>query len=586
MDTIKKILFLLSPAEQKKAILLLVMISIMALIDMIGVASILPFVTVLSNPEFIETNLIINKLFVTSKNFGVTNEKEFLFYLGIIVFILLVFSLAFKSLTTFIQVRFVQMREYTIGRRLIEGYLHQPYSWFLNKNSADLGKNIFSEVAQVVGNAITPLIDVIAKGMIAAALISLLIFTDPKLALVISISIGSSYFLIFFFIKNYLKNIGNLRLKHNKLRFIALNEAFGAAKEVKISGLEDFYIKRFSKSAKIFAKTTASLQVLAQLPRYFLEAISFGGILLIIIYIMSNKGSFAQALPIISLYAFAGYRLMPALQQIYSSFTLLTFAGPALNKLYKDVKYLKSFKIIKDRNSKLSFKNQIKLKDINFRYPNSSRTILKNVNLNIPAKTTVGLIGATGSGKTTTVDIILGLLEPQTGSLIVDNQMITSGNHLEWQKLIGYVPQNIYLADDTIAANIAFGEDKVFNYESLERASKIANLHEFVINDLPEKYQTIIGERGIRLSGGQRQRIGIARAMYHNPKILVLDEATSSLDNKTEDSVMKAINNLSKDITIILIAHRLNTVKNCDIIYKFENGAIIAKGSYEQLINN
>jgi ABC-type multidrug transport system fused ATPase/permease subunit len=226
------------------------------------------------------------------------------------------------------------------------------------------------------------------------------------------------------------------------------------------------------------------------------------------------------------------------------------------------------------------------LKNIYYNYPNTSRTALKDVSFSIPAKTTVGLVGATGSGKTTTVDIILGLLEPQKGTLEVDGTVIKSQNSRSWQKSIGYVPQNIFLADDTVAANIAFGVDtKDINQDVVEKVAKIANLHNFVIEELNDQYQTTIGERGVRLSGGQRQRIGIARALYHNPQILILDEATSALDNQTEQAVMEAVNNLSKNVTIILIAHRLNTVKNCDIIYKLDKGRLIGKKTFDEIIN-
>ena len=297
--------------------------------------------------------------------------------------------------------------------------------------------------------------------------------------------------------------------------------------------------------------------------------------MLIILYMMMKTGGFNNALPIISLYVFAGYRLMPALQQIYGSFTQLTFIGPSINILSNDIKNLKIYNSNQDQ-SVFSLNKSIKLKNIFYSYPNTSRIALKNININVLAKSVVGLVGTTGSGKTTVVDIILGLLEPQKGTIEIDGHIITKKNSRSWQRSLGYVPQHIYLADDTIAANIAFGvEPKNMNQEDIERASKIANLHEFVVSELSEKYKTIIGERGVRLSGGQRQRIGIARALYHKPKVLILDEATSALDNQTEKLVMDAIKNISKDVTIIMIAHRLNTVKNCDIIYKLENGEVI-----------
>jgi len=584
MQTVKKLLYLLTPQECKRAVLLLLMILVMALLDMIGVASILPFMAILTNPSLIETNLILNNMYLILNKFGVENNQQFLFALGILVFLILIFSLFFKALTTYFQIRFIQMREYTIGKSFVEGYLHQPYSWFLNHHSAELGKNILSEVGGVVGG-MRNLLELISKGMVAIAIIVLLILADPKLALIISLSIGMFYGVIFFSIRSYIKRIGKIRLENNELRFLSVSEAFGAIKEVKVGGLEQAYIKQFSKSANTFALTQASSSILSQLPRYFLEAIAFGGIMLIILYKMKITGSFNNALPVISLYVFAGYRLMPALQNIYRSFTQLTFVAPAVDKLYDDKKNLKPFHPNQDKKF-LDFNNSISLKNIHYNYPNASRTALKDINLNIPAKSTVGLVGATGSGKTTTVDIILGLLEAQKGTLEVDGKIITKQNSRSWQQSIGYVPQNIYLSDDTIAGNIALGVDPIdIDQEVIEKVCKIANLHNFVMDELPNKYLTSVGERGVRLSGGQRQRIGIARALYHNPKVLILDEATSALDNETEKAVMDAIDNLSKDITIILIAHRLNTVKNCDIIFKLENGRLIGQGTFDEIIN-
>jgi ABC-type multidrug transport system fused ATPase/permease subunit len=298
---------------------------------------------------------------------------------------------------------------------------------------------------------------------------------------------------------------------------------------------------------------------------------------------MAQSGSFASALPIIALYAFAGYRLMPALQQIYGAVTQLRFAGPALDALHADLMSLQPAHPHPSQDV-IALKQAITLSQIQYRYPNAQQPALKNLSLAIPAKSTVGLVGATGSGKTTTVDLILGLLEAQKGTLAVDGQAITEHNRCAWQRAIGYVPQQIYLADDTVAANIAFGiQAKDINQAALERAAKIANLHEFVVNELPQQYQTTVGERGVRLSGGQRQRIGIARALYHNPQVLVLDEATSALDNLTEQAVMEAVNNLGHDITIILIAHRLSTVKACDTIFLLEKGELKASGTYDQL---
>lgn len=585
MQTLKKLLFLLSSNERRNAVLLLMMILIMALLDMIGVASVLPFIAVLTNSSLIETNLVLNWMFKSSKIVGVENSQQFLFFLGVLVLVLLVTSLTFKAITIYAQVRFSEMRHYSISKRLVESYLRQPYSWFLNQNSSELGKTILSEVSNVVGNGIGQLLEVIAKGSVAIGLIILLIIVDPKLALIVGFTISFAYGLIYYLLANYLKRIGEERLLHNELRYKYVSEAFNAAKEVKVGGLENTFTNRFSNSAAIYARTSTSADVIKQLPRFFLEGLVFGGILLIILYIMAQTGNFNAALPIVSLYVFAGYRLMPALQQIYASLTILKFVEPSLDKLYEDVKKLDPMTENQEKGI-LPLNKLITLKNIHYNYPNSSRTALKNLNLTIPAKSTIGFVGSTGSGKTTIVDIILGLLEAQKGTLEVDGKIITKQNSRAWQRSIGYVPQHIHLSDDTVEANIAFGVgSKDIDPKAIEKASMIANLHEFVTDELPLKYQTIIGEDGVRLSGGQRQRIGIARALYHSPQVLILDEATSALDNDTEKAVMEAINNLNKNMTIILIAHRLNTVKNCDIIFKLDKGQLTGQGKFNEIIH-
>ncbi len=574
---------LLTLSERKHAFLLLIMIFISALLDTLGVASILPFVTVLSNPDIIENNLVLVKMFNVSKFFGVENSQTFLFALGVFVFVLLVVSLIFKAATLYLEVRFAQMQEYNIGKRLVEGYLHQPYSWFLNRNTADFGKTILSEVNQVVGFGITSLISLIAKGVLTISLIILLILANPKLTLIIGLSLCISYGLIFIFVRKYLKSIGDERLKNNELRYNAVIEAFSAIKEIKFGGIEQIFIDRFSGPAETYARKHASASIVGQLPRFALEIIAFGGIMLILLYLMEQTGNFRDILPIISLYAFATYRLMPAVQQIYSSFSLITFVGPSLDNLHKELQNLNSLNTNQNEGG-LFFNKKISLNNIYYKYPDSSRMALNDINIEIKAKTTVGIVGITGSGKTTIVDIILGLLDLQKGNLEVDGKTITKKNIRSWQRLIGYVPQQIYLSDDTIAANIAFGvKTNEINQKAIEKASKIANLHNFVINELPKQYNTIIGERGVRLSGGQRQRIGIARALYNNPQVLIFDEATNALDNLTEKAVMEAVNNLRKDMTIILIAHRINTLKKCDKLFLIEAGKIKRQGAFSDL---
>jgi len=584
MQNIKKLSNLLTSKERFRTMLLLVMVLIMAFIEMLGIASIMPFIAVMSNPELVETNTYLNAGFKLASNFGIETKNRFLFTLGIITFFLLIISMSFKALTLYFQTRFIKMCQFSIATRLVKHYLYQPYSWFLNRNSATLGKTILSEVSNVVGKGLTPMMNLITNIIITFTIFILLLYVDPKLAVIVIFTMCSFYVLVYKFNRNLLTKISEEVFLANEKRFKVLSEAFGASKEVKVGGLEEIYINQFSKPSKKIALRTALVTIMSEMPRYTLEAITFGGMLLITLYFMTLSSDITKVLPIIALYAFAGYRLMPALQKIFSSLTSLRFVTPSLDSLHNEFKNLKF--IVPNKNiDPLELNNDICLKDIQYNYPNASKTALKNINLVIPINKTVGLVGATGSGKTTTVDIILGLLDAQEGTLEIDGKVINKNNKRAWQRSIGYVPQQIFLSDNTVSANIAFGVSiNDINQEAVEQAAKIANLHEFVINELPFKYQTTVGERGVRLSGGQRQRIGIARALYHKPKVLVFDEATSALDNLTEKAVMDAVHNSENNITKILVAHRLSTVRNCDKIYLFEKGKVKNQGTFEELI--
>ncbi len=579
---IKKIIKLLSHREQKIGFMLLLMTLVMAFLDMIGVASIMPFIAVLANPQIIETNLILSKLFIF---FEFEKKDDFILFLGLAAFALLVFSLAFKSLTTYMQLRFALMHEYKLGKRLVEGYLYQPYKWFLNRNSAEISKSILSEVSAIVNGCLMPMMSLVSQGAVAIAIMGMILFVNPMASLIVCLVLGLAYGLIYKAVSNFLNKLGVKRAQANELRFKVISEAFGAFKEVKVGGLERFFIDHFSTPAKNYAEKEATASIVRQLPKYALEMVAFGGMLLALLYIIAQKG-FTDAIPIIALYAFAGYRFMPALQQIYSSLTQLKFVGPVLDSIYEDLISLEK-ETENNKKEKIDFKDSIELKKVFFTYPNESQPVLKNINLSIKCKQKIGIVGGTGSGKTTTVDLILGLLKPERGSLTVDELEINSQNYRRWQSMIGYVPQQIYLSDESIAENIAFGVDKEdIDYKAVERVAKIANLHDLVNNELKNGYQSVVGERGIRLSGGQRQRIGIARALYHNPKLLIFDEATNSLDNLTEKAVIESIQNIDENITIIMIAHRLNTVRNCDTIFLIEGGNLVAQGSFDELLKN
>ena len=583
ISKIKKILFFLSPNDRKKALGLSIMVIITAILDLVGVASILPFISTLTNPQIIKTNKYLAYIY------DILNFKDiqsFLFFLGVLVFLITLVSLAFKSLTIYYQLRFNQIREFTISQKLIINYLSQPYSWFLNKNSADVGNNLLKEVNQVVVGAMAPIMNIFAQSLVAIAMTFLVIVMNPKLAIISALFLTFVYGSIYFVLRGYLYRIGSKRIYSSQKKHRIINEAFYGIKELKVGGLEKVYYELFSKPAETFAKTNAKLQVLMQIPRYGIEAVCFGGIILVILYLMRDTGNFINSLPLLSVYSLAAYRLIPAIQLIYSNLVQFKSATASIDLLFKDITELPKLKKINEKFKKIKLVKDIKLRKINFTYVSSKSKTLNDVNITIPAKQTIGLIGPSGCGKTTTVDLILALFQPDSGTIKVDDTLINETNMRSWQSTIGYVPQQIFLIDDTISSNIAFGVNKEnVDFEQVKRVAKIANLHEFITKELIDGYDSMVGERGIRLSGGQRQRIGIARALYHNPQLLILDEATSALDNATEKSFLDALKKLSGKITIIMIAHRISTLKDADKIYLMKKGEVIAEGDYNKILD-
>lgn len=583
MQALKKLIYILTAAEHKKAISLFLVTLIMALLDGIGVVSIMPFIMILLNPQILETSFILKNVYTSMKVFGLETNLQFTFFIGVCTFIILIISLAFKAFTLYKQHSFTSDCEYSLSKRLVEGYLHQPYSWFLNRHSSELGKTILSDVRTVINRCISPMVVIISQSIVAIALVTVIVIVHYKLAIITILSFIFAYILIYKFNKNLLSQIGKESSRANQSRFLILSEAFGAAKEIKIGNLEENFIKLFNQQSANYARNQALQNMISLMPRYGLESLALGGVILVILIFLASGRNLSSFLAIIAVYSFACYRILPCLQQIYANIIELRFESTTLDNIYSDLKNLKQ-KVIYADNNFISLKRSINLNNICYSYPKEPRKILKNISLIVPAQTTVGIVGSTGSGKTTLVDIILGLIDAQEGKLEVDGVEINKNNVRNWQRLIGYVPQNIYLADNTIAANIAFGiEEKYIDQKIIERVAKTANINKFIEEELPQKYLTRVGERGVRLSGGQIQRIGIARALYNDPKVLIMDEATSALDSFTEKEVMKEIYNLSQNITIIIIAHRLSTIEKCKIIFLIENGKLVGQGNFEEL---
>lgn len=582
---IVEVLRLLTKRELRNMALLMGMIFVMAAFDAIGVASILPFIALIADPRIIETNPVMGYAFGMASRVGVSSEQEFMILLGFLVLLLLLSSLAFRALTAYAQIRFALLREYTIGSRLLRSYLGQSYIWFVCRNSSDLSKNILSEVASVIGNGLIPIMNIMAQGTITLFLVILLVIVDPYLALSLGFLIGFSYLTTYLLMSATLKRHGQMRSDANRGRFIAIAEAFGSPKELKLRNLEMTHLNRFNQHARIYAQGETASRTIQQIPRFVFEAIVFGAILTAALYLMSDHDRAFTAQPVIALYAVAGYRLLPGLQQIYAALTQLRFVEASLLYLKKDLATLApETPLVLRGNTPIFPKKEISLEGVSYFYPGSQQPALININITVPAGDTVGIVGTTGSGKTTVLDLLLALLEPDYGKLRVDGIEVNESNRHAWQNSVGYVPQNIYLSDDTVAANIAFGvEAGEIDIKRVEKVGRIAKIHSFICGDLPNGYQTVVGERGVRLSGGQRQRIGLARALYADPKVLILDEATSALDSLTEQAVMDSVSALRQDLTIILVAHRLSTVRDCDKIYLLEGGRVIDVGRYDEL---
>ncbi|MGD9554575.1 MAG: ABC transporter ATP-binding protein [Arcobacteraceae bacterium] len=576
IQTYKKICQLLSNHERKRAIQLLIIMILMAFFEVLGVGSIMPFLSVLGNPEVIETNEYLAFLY---SYFSFESKDTFLIFLGVFALVMLIISAIFRSLALYATARFSNMRRHSISRQLLSKYLHQPYSFFLSRNSSEISKTILSEVDIFIIQVMQPSLQLITYIVVTIALTSFLIAIDPILALILVALFGTFYSVTYLIIRKYLTKIGLELQKANEKRFKIVSETIGGIKDLKVLGRESVYLSSFDKPSENFSSYQATSATLSQVPQYIVEVLAFGSLLVMAMYtIVSNDADLGTMLPILGLYALGALKLKPAIQTIYSSISSLRFGQPALETILKDLQQKSEQEIsISNDFKRVTLQKELQLKNINFNYPNTTTLALTDISIDIEANSTVGIIGTTGAGKSTLVDIILGLLLPTSGEIRIDDEVLSSTNIRQWQNSIGYVPQSIFLADDTIASNIAFGVEKEqIDIDQVQRVSKMAQVHEFV-TELKNGYNTIIGERGVRLSGGQRQRLGIARALYNNPELLVLDEATSALDNQTEAEVMKAIDNMSGSKTIIMIAHRLSTVEKCDKIIKLEKGLIYSE---------
>lgn len=559
------------------------MVIAMAVLETAGVASVMPFLAVLGDPTVIERNAILSGAY---DGLGFTSVSDFLLAMGAAVFALVLLAAAFRVVTLYAINRYTQMRRHSVAERLLAVYLRQPYSFFVERHSSDLAKSILSEVDHLVASVFKPGFDAIAYALVATALVALLVLINPQLALFVGGVVVGLYALVYLAARRLLGRIGRERVVANSDRFKAAGEALSGIKDIKLLGREDHYLGRFRPPSVQFARHLATSATMAQVPRYLVEAIGVGGILSLALYLVASQGGIANALPVLGVYAFAGYRLLPAVQHIYSGMARVRFAAATIEEVYNDLKgHTDETSMARLPERMRPPAREISFEGVWLQYPNSANAALCDINLNIAVGTSVGLVGETGAGKTSLVDVLLGLLLPTAGAVRIDDALLDASNVRAWQGVIGYVPQNIFLADASIAENIALGvPPSQIDYERVTRCAEISQLHHFVMSELPARYDSAVGERGVKLSGGQRQRIGIARALYREPDVLVLDEATSALDNSTEKRVIDAIAEVSTRMTMIMVAHRLSTVKYCDKVVYMEGGAVRSEGAFETLL--
>jgi ABC-type multidrug transport system fused ATPase/permease subunit len=573
---------LLSPAARRELAWLCLLAAVAGLLETAGVASVMPFLAVLAQPDLATSDPRIAALLSA---LGVAGTSSSLAVLGALVLIALLVTNAIAAASALRMLRFANRQGHALAVRLLATYLRQPYTFHLHRHSAELQKNVLQEVNRITVGMLVPSVDMIARAFVVLFLLALLVFVDPALALVVAVVLGAVYLALFWLVRVALQAAGRQSVESGTLRSLHAQESLSGVKEIKLLGREAEFVGRFAGWSRRWADAQATSQALSMLPRYAVEAIAFGFVLLVAIYLIAAGGAIGQVLPMLGLYAFAGYRLMPALHQLFSDWAALRYGRAALAVVMDDLEIAASEEAEAGRPAPLAFRQDIALAGVSYRYPGKEDWALRDLTLRIAKNTSVALVGPTGCGKTTVIDLLLGLLEPQKGSLTVDGVAVDRTRLRAWQRLVGHVPQQIFLCDDTIARNIAFGiADAEIDQAALERAARLAKLHDFVAG-LPGGYGALAGERGVRLSGGERQRIGIARALYHDPDVLVLDEATSALDSVTENALLEALQALAGKKTVVMVAHRLSTVRGCDSIYVMEHGEIVERGRYDELIS-
>lgn len=580
---LKELYSLLSSDQRKKLFRLQILVVLMAFAEIASVVSIGPFMALVGDISQLQGEGWLANIYRAS---GLESPRDFLFWVGIGVLVLLTLAACISMVTIWRLSMYGAQVGAELGNRLFRHYMNQPWLFHASGSSSHLTNRIAIESARVTGNIINPLMQMNAKLVMALFMVLAIFLYNPLIAVAGLLLFSSAYILLYTTVRRRLIRNGRHISQAQQMRFKLMGEGFGGIKDALLLGRQKVFTDRFQVQCKKFAVAQGTTQALAQVPRYAMELIAFGGIIFLVLYLLStHEGNLGEILPVLALYSLAGFKLLPAFQQVYNGFSQIRGNLAAFDSVRDD---LRSSSIMvatsyAPNNQRLTPRNEIRFDNVVFSYPGKEDAALKSIDITIPANRVIGLVGASGSGKSTAIDILLGLMAPQKGSVLIDGQPLTEENVRDWQNSLGFVPQSIFLADSSIRENIAFGlPSDAVDEEKVNRAANMAHLDE-LLAELPQGLDTRVGERGVQLSGGQRQRIGIARALYHDAEVLVLDEATSALDGITEKLIMDAIHDFSGKKTIIMIAHRLATVRQCDSIYLLQNGKVADHGSYREL---
>jgi ATP-binding cassette, subfamily B, bacterial PglK len=586
MSFIFKTLRLLNKKEKLKGLSIMFMVIIGAVLETVGVGLILPYISIIQEQNLIRDNKILKTIY---DFLMMDSEKQFLIWFGIGLFI---FYLIKNILLVFFQTtqfKFIYYIQNKLAARLLKSYMYRPYSFHIQHNTAELLRNVNNEVLNYCHLFLAPAIIFISEVAVTTSILLFLIYLNPipTLISILLITILAVSFLYIY--KDKLSKAGKDQQDYNEVMIKAVNEGLGGIKETKILGHENFYVNTYSKNLVDYSLSLYTLRVVQLLPRYAMETIAVCSMLLVLIILIMQNAVLGNMLPALALIAMAAFRILPSFNRMLGSIASLRYFKVSLDVIYKDlilaeadIKDINRPKIERAQDLK-ALSGDIKLKNIVYNYPNVKEPTINNISLSISRGSCVGIVGPSGAGKTTLVDIILGLLVPNKGTVTVNGNNIFSDVLPQWQQNLGYIAQLAYHSDESIRRNVAFGiEDKDIVDEKVWEALAKAQLKNFV-EELPDKLESYMGERGVKFSGGERQRIGIARALYHDPEVLLFDEPTSSLDQQTEKEIIKVIEAQKNKKTVIIIAHRISTLKTCDVIYNIIPGIGVKKVTFDEI---